>query len=119
MPGIIALVLLFTNCKSNEKQIERTWTIVSVTADGKDVSADYKTSGYKETYQDGKYSYSGQPGSTASGSGNYTWNGNTELKRNGVSGQSSVTCTLKKLDRNDFQYSYVDNGKEWIFTFEK
>ncbi len=118
--SLVVFASLVFGCKPNEKQIERTWSIVSVTQAGTNLSANYIATGYKEIYgKNSAYSYSGQPGSNPTGSGSYTWDNKTTFKRNGTSSQPSVTCTIKILDNNDFQYTYVDKGDEWIFTFKK
>lgn len=116
----LAAVLAFSACRSNKKQIERTWTVTKVTQAGTDLTASYVAAGYKETYASGgAYSYTGQPGSNPTGSGSYSWDNKTSFKRNGVSSQPSVTCTVKKLTNSDFEYSYTDKGDEWVFTFKK
>lgn len=113
--------LTFTACsKSNEKQIVGTWKVIKVMQGSKDVTADWTKSPYKEVYgSDGNYSYSGQPGNTISGAGKYTWDNETALKRNGVSGQSSVSITIKSLEKSDMQFTFTDNGDLWDFTFVK
>lgn len=127
MKKIVFLLMAFTlvatapSCKkSNAKSIVGTWKVTSVTQGSKNRTTEYLSAGYKETYDDaGNYSYSGQPDNTTTGSGKYAWDNETVFKRNGVTGQSSVTITITKLDKSTLSYNYTDNGDLWVFSFAK
>jgi hypothetical protein len=86
----------------------------------KDVSSEWLKAPYREVYtSDGNYSYTGQPNSNVSGTGKYTWDNSTLLKRNGVSGQSSYDITITNLTKSVMEYNFSGNGSTWTWTFSK
>ncbi len=116
--------LTFNGCKkSNEKLIVGTWKVTKVMQGVTDVTSEWIKGPYIETYASGGvYSYTGQPkgnGQFDVGSGKYTWDGKTTFKRNGVSSQSSVTCTVKILDKSNLEFTYSDGSVIWDYTFVK
>ena len=121
--SFLAIGLLAGCKKSNSKLIVGSWKVTKVMKGTADVTSTWSATAYTETYaSDGNYSYTGQPksGSTPEvGSGKYTWDGSTMFKRNGVSSQSSVTCTIKTLSKSALQFTYTDSGENWDYTFEK
>ncbi len=115
----LSLVTFMACNKSNAKRIVGTWKATKVMEGAKDVTTDWTKNSYTETYASGDgYSYTGQPDGK-SGSGKYAWDNETVLKRSGVSGQSSVTCTITTLDKSNLSFSCVDNGTTWQFSFQK
>jgi hypothetical protein len=116
---LFALPLLFVSCKKDSKQIKTSWLVQSVTIGGIDKTADYTKNAYTETYGDNdNYSYVGDPVG-GSGSGKYVWDGKTMIKRNGVSGQSSMDLTVTTLTNKEFVYTSSISGEKAEFKFKK
>lgn len=115
---LLSVLLLSGACqKSNEKRIIGTWQITKVIRAGNDITSQYTATSYTETYSaDGNYSYTGQPDGK-SGTGKYTWDGSALFKRSGVSGQSSVDCTIKNLTSKELDYTTTMSGEAWEFIF--
>lgn len=84
-----------------------------------DKTSDYTKNSYTETYgENDVYTYSGDP-SGGNGTGKYTWDGDSKIKRSGVSGQSSMDLEIVKISRKDFQYKTTINGESAEFIFEE
>lgn len=115
----VAVLLLMGSCKKDSKQILASWQVEKVTIGGVDKTADYTKNNYTETYADGGvYSFSGDP-SGNSGSGKYTWDGKSTIKRSGVSNQSSMDLTVTRLTNDEFEYKTTISGDEAEFKFNK
>lgn len=95
-------------------RVANVWKMESVTLNGSDVTSTYTNLKYTETYdKDGNYSYS-----TTLGGGSGKWafqNSDTEIKRNGVSGQSSIDLTILRLKEKSFWYKFVDGKDSYEF----
>ncbi len=115
-------VLPFVSCKKYEEgpalslrskaaRVANTWKIESYTVNGTDQTANIQAllPNYTETYdKDGNYSfaYTGN-----SGSGRWEFqNNDLEIKRNGVSNQSSETLIILKLKEKEFWYQIKDGS---------
>lgn len=98
--------------RTRTARVANTWKIGSVMINGHDVTSTYNNINYSETYtKDGSYSYSSSLGS---GSGKWAFeNSDAQIKRNGVSGQSSEDLTILKLKEVEFWYTYTDNGDKY------
>jgi hypothetical protein len=88
-------------------RLQNTWKVESYTYNGADQTS--LTAGYTETYtKDGEYSFVW--GSTT-GSGRWEWmNDKEEIKRQGVSNQSSETLYILRLKENEFWYIIRDGN---------
>lgn len=120
---LFLLVITISSCKkyengpslslrSKEERVSNTWKVESYTINGTDYTSTLKNINYTETYdKDGGYSYASSLGS---GSGKWAFNSDkTQIKRNGVSGQSTYDLVILKLKENEFWYYYMDgNDKE-------
>lgn len=114
-----AVLFLISACKKDSKQILASWQVEKVTIGGVDKTADYTKNNYTENYADGGvYSFSGDP-SGNSGSGKYTWDGKSRIKRSGVSNQASMDLTVDRLTNNEFEYKTTISGEEAEFKFKK
>ncbi len=95
--------------RSRTARVANTWKVEKVTENGVDFTSALNNLNYTETYdKDGNYSYS-----TSFGVGSGKWafeNKDTQIKRSGVSGQSSETLTILKLKENSFWYKYEDGN---------
>lgn len=98
--------------RTRTARVANTWKVGSATINGKDVTSSYNNINYSETYtKDGAYSYASSLGS---GSGKWAFeNSDAQIKRNGVSGQSSEDMTILKLKEVEFWYSFTDNGDKY------
>lgn len=118
--GIFALSIVFTSCKkyqegpalslrSKSARVANTWQVESYSINGVDYTSALKNLNYTETYtKDGAYSYSS---SVESGAGKWEFNSDkTQIKRHGVSGQSSTDLVILKLKENAFWYYYMDGS---------
>ena len=123
---LVALTTINQSCKkypegpsfsllTKTQRLACTWKITSYTVNGTDQLGVINAllPNYSETYdKSGNYSYSAD---NASGSGKWEFQNNKlEIKRSGVSGQSSATLTILKLKSKEFWYSYKENGDEVI-----
>ncbi len=100
--------------RSRAERVANTWKVESCTRNGSDVTSSFNNINYTETYtKDGNYSYN-----TSVGGGSGKWafeNSDKQIKRNGVSGQSSEDLTILKLKECQFWFSYVDGGDTYVF----
>ncbi len=116
----LTVVSLLTACKkypegpalslrSRAARVANTWKMEKVLFNNIDVTSAYTNISYIETYdKNGGYSYASNIGS-----GNGKWafeNKDTQIKRNGVSGQSSADMTILKLKEKSFWYKYDDGN---------
>jgi hypothetical protein len=88
--------------------------VASATKNGTDITSLYVNSNYSETYtKDGTYSYTWTYGS---GSGKWAFeNSDKQIKRSGVSGQSSVDLTILKLKEKELWFTGTDGGDTYEF----
>ena len=134
---LIASMAIITNqgCKKYEEgpaisfrsraaRVANTWKVEKYIKNGVDETAQkYSASGdkrnYTETYtKDGFYSYSYIDDKNDSKSGSGKWefqNKDNEIKRSGVSGQSTETLVILKLKEKSFWFWYMDGGDKKEF----
>lgn len=122
---IFAIILIIgaslTSCKKYEEgpafslrsktaRVANTWKVESYTINGTDYTSTLTNINYTETYdKDGNYSYSS---TTDAGSGKWEFQSDKEqIKRSGVSGQSTETLFILRLKEKEFWYYYMD-GKD-------
>ncbi len=123
--GIIVIASSLTSCKkypdgpsiSFRSRIERvanTWKMEQVMLNGSDVTSTFTNINYTETYDKSEnYSYSSTVGS---GSGKWSFeNNDMQIKRQGVSGQSTLDLTILRLKENSFWYKYTDGNDSYEF----
>jgi hypothetical protein len=123
--GIIVIASSLTSCKkypdgpsiSFRSRIERvanTWKMEQVMLNGSDVTSNFTNINYTETYDKSEnYSYSSTVGS---GSGKWSFeNNDMQIKRQGVSGQSTLDLTILRLKENSFWYKYTDGNDSYEF----
>ena len=123
--ALVLFSILFAACKKYPEgpaltvrtathRVVNTWKAENVTMNSTDVTSAYANANYTETYdKDGNYSYN-----TSLGGGSGKWafqNNKKEIKRNGVSGQSSVDMTILKLKEKEFWFKFTDNGDNYEF----
>lgn len=126
--GVAIIAACLTSCKkypegpaislrSKTARVANTWKVEQYTVNGVDYTSQLTNSGYIETYdKDGIYSYSNN---LISGSGKWEFaNGKEEIKRSGVSGQSSENLVILKLKENAFWYYYMNGNDKHEFHFE-
>ncbi len=130
---ILSIILLicasFTGCKKYEDgpafslrsktaRVANTWEIESYTINGADNTSTLKNINYTETYdKDGNYSYNS---SAVTGSGKWEFQSDKEqIKRSGVSGQSTETLFILRLKENEFWYYYLDGNDRHEFHLEE
>ncbi|MFN4910347.1 MAG: hypothetical protein ACK444_08580 [Flavobacteriales bacterium] len=102
--------------RSRVERLENTWKISSVTMNGQDVTNLFSSINYTETYdKEGNYSFAS---AVDNGSGKWEFqNNDLEIRRSGVSGQSSMDLTILKLKSNEFWYRVIDGSDEYEFHF--
>ncbi len=123
--GIIVIASSLTSCKkypdgpsiSFRSRIERvanTWKMEQVMLNGSDVTSNFTNNNYTETYDKSEnYSYRSTVGS---GSGKWSFeNNDMQIKRQGVSGQSTLDLTILRLKENSFWYKYTDGNDSYEF----
>lgn len=100
--------------RSRAGRVANEWKMEKVMMNGVDVTSSFTNISYTETYdKDGNYSYASTVGS---GSGKWAFqNNDTEIKRNGVSGQSTVDMTILRLKQKSFWYKFTDGGDTFEF----
>lgn len=116
---VLSFVVVLSSCKKYEEgpmlslrsksaRVANTWKVEHATYNGADITSLYAD--YRETYtKDGVYSY--VHGNDA-GSGKWEFqNDKEEIKRSGVSGQSTETLFILKLKEKEFWY-YVMDGND-------
>lgn len=124
---IFALSFVFTSCKkypegpalslrSKEARVANTWKVESYTINGVDYTSTLKNINYTETYtKDGIYSYTYLGNS---GTGKWEFNSDkTQIKRSGVSGQSSDNLYILKLKENEFWFYLMDGSDKEEYHF--
>ena len=96
--------------RSKTARVANTWKVESYTINGVDYTSSLTTINYTETYdKDGNYSYNSSAGS---GSGKWEFQSDKEqIKRSGVSGQSSETLYILRLKERELWY-YSINGSD-------
>ncbi len=121
--------LVVTGCKKYEEgpalsirtkteRVANTWKLVSYTINGTDYTSSLSNINYTETYdKDGNYSYNSSLGS---GSGSWEFQSDKEqIKRSGVSSQSTETLYILKLKEKAFWYYYMNGNDRHEFHFEE
>ena len=100
--------------KSRTARVANVWKMEQVMLNGSIVTSNYTNINYTETYdKSGNYSYNSSIGS---GSGKWTFaNKDTQIKRNGVSGQSSEDLTILRLKEKSFWYKFTDGNDTYEF----
>lgn len=124
-PIIFILGATLTGCKKYEDgpglsfrskaaRVSNTWEVESYTINGLDNTSSLKNLNYTETYdKDGNCSYNSSAGS---GSGKWEFQSDKEqIKRSGLSGQSSETLYILRLKENEFWYYYLDGNDRHEF----
>ena len=123
--GILVIVSSLTSCKkypdgpwisleTRTARVANTWKMEQIMLNGSDITSTLTSINYTETYdKSGNYSYSSTIGS---GSGKWAFeNKDTQIKRNGVSGQSSEDLTILRLKEKSFWYKYTDGKDNYEF----
>lgn len=116
----LILIVSLSSCKKYENgpslsfrsrtaRLENNWKVASYTINGIDFTTALTSINYTESYdKDGNYAYSS---SVDSGSGKWAFQSDDEqIKRSGVSGQSSVDLFILKLKVRDFWYYFLDGN---------
>ena len=117
---VLTLIISLWSCKKYEygpllslrsktERVANTWRVEQYKINDADNTSVLTSINYTETYdKDGNYSYSSSLGS---GSGKWVFqNNDQEIRRSGVSGQSSETLYILKLKENEFWYYYLDGS---------
>lgn len=129
LPLILIIVSSLTSCKKYEEgpafslrsktaRVANTWKLESYSINGVDNTSSLANINYTEFYdKDGNYSYNTSVGS---GSGKWEFQSDKEqIKRSGVSSQSSETLYILKLKEKEFWYYYLDgNDRHEIHLME-
>jgi hypothetical protein len=123
--GILVIVSSLTSCKkypdgpwisleTRTARVANTWKMEQIMLNGSDITSTLTSINYTETYdKSGNYSYSSTVGS---GSGKWSFeNKDTQIKRQGVSGQSSEDLTILRLEEKSFWYKYTDGKDNYEF----
>src|ERR1035437_7977486 len=123
--GILVIVSSLTSCKkypdgpwisleTRTARVANTWKMEQIMLNGSDITSTLTSINYTETYdKSGNYSYSSTIGS---GSGKWSFeNKDTQIKRQGVSGQSSEDLTILRLEEKSFWYKYTDGKDNYEF----
>ena len=97
-----------------ERVSHTTWKMEKVLENGSDVTSFYTGINYLETYaKDGTFTYSSTGGS---GTGKWAFeNKDTQIKRNGVNGQSSDDITILELKQTALWYKFTDGNDTYEF----
>ena len=117
---ILIISASLTSCKKYEEgpalslrsktaRVANTWKVVSYTINGVDNTSFLTSINYTETYdKDGNYSYNSSAGT---GLGKWEFQSDKEqIKRSGVSGQSTETLEILRLKEKKFWYYYLDGN---------
>lgn len=123
--NLLVALSLFSACKkypdgprisfeTRTARVSNVWKMEQVTVNGSDVTSTYTSINYTETYdKSGNYSYNSSLGS---GSGKWAFeNKDSQIKRNGVSGQSSYDITILRLKEKSFWYKFADGKDNYVF----
>lgn len=94
---------------SKMARVANTWKVESYTINNVDYTSTLTNINYTETYdKDGNYSYSSSLGT---GTGKWEFQSDKEqIKRFGVSGQTSLTLFILRLKEKEFWYYYLDGN---------
>ena len=95
--------------RSKTARVANTWKVQSYTINGVDYTSSLTSINYTETYdKDGNYSYVSSAGT---GSGKWEFQSDKEqIKRSGVSGQSTQTLYILRLKEREFWYYHLDGN---------
>ena len=123
--NLLVALSLFSACKkypdgprisfeTRTARVSNVWKMEQVTVNGSDVTSTYTSINYTETYdKSGNYSYNSSFGG---GSGKWAFeNKDSQIKRNGVSGQSSYDITILRLKEKSFWYKFADGKDNYVF----
>lgn len=104
--------------RSKTARVANTWKVESFTMNGSDFTSTFTSINYTETYdKDGNYSYNSSAGS---GSGKWVFESDKEqIKRSGVSGQSSATLYILRLKEREFWYYYMNGNDRHEFHLKE
>lgn len=104
--------------RSRAARVANTWKVDSYTINGADNTSVLTNINYLETYdKDGNYSYSSSLGT---GSGRWEFQSDDqEIKRSGVSSQSTETLVILRLKEKEFWYYYLDGNDRHEFHLEQ
>lgn len=104
--------------RSREARVANTWKVASYTINGTDNTSVLANINYLETYdKDGNYSYSSSLGT---GTGRWEFqSSDQEIKRSGVSSQSTETLVILRLKEKEFWYYYLDGNDRHEFHMEQ
>ncbi|MFZ5552995.1 MAG: hypothetical protein ACOZCO_07755 [Bacteroidota bacterium] len=99
--------------RTKTHRVAGTWKIQNLYFNGTEINS-LVPSDYTETYdKDGNYSYSSSGGS---GSGRWEFqNDKAEIKRSGVSGQSTETLVILRLKEKEFWYYFMDGSDKYEY----
>lgn len=100
--------------RSRTARVANTWKVESYTINGTDNTSLLVNINYLETYdKDGNYSYSSSAGT---GTGRWEFQSDDmEIKRSGVSSQSTETLVILRLKEKEFWYYYLDGNDRHEF----
>ena len=100
--------------RSRTERVANTWKMEKVTLNNVDITNGFTTFNYTETYdKNGNYSYNS---TLDSGDGKWDFQADeSEIRRSGVSGQSSEDLIILKLKENEFWYR-IDDGND-VYEF--
>lgn len=125
---VIVLLLFLSSCGKYEEgpgftvrtkthRVVNSWVIEHWFINGGEVNP-LVPFDYTETYEkDGAYSYTS---SAASGSGTWEFQSDkAEIKRSGVSGQSTETLVILRLKEKEFWYYYMDGNDKHEFHLKQ
>jgi len=103
---------------SKTARVSNTWKVMSYTINSADITPFLTSINYTETYdKDGNYSYNS---TLNAGAGKWEFQADKEqIKRSGVSGQSTETLYILRLKEKEFWYYFLDgNDKHEIHLQE-
>ena len=100
--------------RSRTARVSNTWKVDQYLFNGSDQTSTMTSINYSETYdKSGNYSYSSSLGG---GSGKWVFQNNDEqIKRSGVSSQSSQDLIILRLKQREFWYYYMDGNDKHEF----
>ncbi len=104
--------------RSKTARVANTWKVESFTINGVDNTSSLTSINYTETFdKDGNYSYNS---SADTGSGKWEFQSdNEQIKRSGVSGQSTETLYILRLKEREFWYYYLDGNDRYEIHLEE
>ncbi len=100
--------------RSRAERVANNWKMEKVTLNGADITNQFTTINYTESYdKEGNYSFNS---SIQSGDGKWAFqNDDLEIRRSGVSGQSSADLIILKLKEKSFWYQIIDGNDIYEF----